>query len=147
MTSKRCFLLLTLGLVVAAFAAEKPPSSGVILLDHDKVAEVFARSGPLLATNNFKILALRRTDPGEVEVHARDTDVFYVLEGSARFVTGGEAIESRKTDPGETRAKSITGGEERSLTKGDVVVVPKGVPHWFKQVSGPFVYFMVKVSD
>jgi hypothetical protein len=40
----------------------------------------------LLATNNFKILALRRNEPGEVEVHDRDTDIFYVLEGSAKFV-------------------------------------------------------------
>src|SRR5579864_4402294 len=107
MTSKRFLPLLATILVLAAIAAEKPPGSGVILLDHAKVAEVFARSGPLLATNNFKILALRRNEPGEVEIHDRDKDIFYVLEGSAKFVTGGAAIEPRKTDPGETRAKSI----------------------------------------
>jgi len=149
MTSKRFLpLLATVTVfVLSVIAAEKPPGSGVILLDHLKVTEAFARSGPLLATNNFKILALRRNEPGEVEVHDRDTDIFYVLEGSAKFVTGGDVIEPRKTDLGETRAKSIAGGEERSLTKGDVVVVPNGVPHWFKEVSGPFLYFMVKVSS
>jgi quercetin dioxygenase-like cupin family protein len=28
--------------------------------------------------------------------------------------------------------------------KGDVVVVPAGVPHWFKEVRGPFLYFVCK---
>jgi pyruvate kinase len=28
--------------------------------------------------------------------------------------------------------------------KGDVVVIPAGVPHWFKEVSGPLTYFVVK---
>lgn len=146
MTSKRFLPLIPAVLILAAVAADKPTRSGVILLDHDKVAEVFAHSGPLLATNNFKVLALRRNQPGEVEVHERDTDIFYVLEGTASFVTGGEINEPRLTEPGETRAKSIAGGEERRLTKGDVVVVPNGVPHWFKQVDSTFLYFMVKVS-
>jgi glc operon protein GlcG len=89
---------------------------------------------------------LRRDAPGEVEVHDRDTDIFYVLEGSANFVTGGTATEPRTTGPGETRAKSITGGEQQRLSKGDIMVIPNGVPHWFKEVTGPFVYYMVKVS-
>jgi quercetin dioxygenase-like cupin family protein len=89
------------------------------------VAAVFAHGGPLLATNNFKVMALRRNEPGEVEVHDRDTDILYVLEGSASLVTGGSAIEPRTTAPGETRAKTIAGGEERRVAKGDVVVIPK----------------------
>ena len=132
--------------LLAGVAADHPSDLGVIHLEHDKVAAMFAKSGPLLATNNFQVLALRRTQPGEVEVHDHDTDIFYVLEGSARFVTGGQATEARKTAPGETRANSIVGGEERQLVKGDVLVVPNGVPHWFKEVSGPFLYFMVKVT-
>lgn len=147
MNSKRFVPLLVAGLVLVAIAADKPSSSGVIHLDHDKVAAVFAKGGPLLTTNQFKILALRRNEPGEVEVHDRDTDIFYVLEGSANFVTGGRVIEPRTTGPGETRAKSIVGGEERRLMKGDVLVIPNGVPHWFKETSGPFLYFVVKVSS
>src|SRR5262249_23969078 len=115
-------------------------------LDHDKVAEVFAKGGPLLATNSFKVLALRRDAPGEVEVHEHDTDVLFVLEGSANVVIGGNATEPKTTALGETRGKTIVGGQERHLTKGDVMIIPNGVPHWFKEVTGPFLYFMVKVS-
>ena|SRR5579859_1723442 len=146
MSSKRFLPILPIVLVLAAIAADKPSSSGVIQLDHDKVAAMFAGGGTLLATNNFKVMALRRTEPGEVEIHASDTDIFYVLEGSANFVTGGKAIEPRTTGPGETRAKSIDRGDERHLVKGDVIIIPNGVPHWFKEVSGPFLYYVVKVS-
>jgi quercetin dioxygenase-like cupin family protein len=147
MNSLRSILLLSGVLALAAVAADKPSDSGVILLDHDNVAAVFAKGGSLLATNNFKVMALRRDKPGEVEIHDRDTDVIYVLEGSANFVTGGEAKESRTTAPGETRAKNIARGEERHLVKGDVVIVPNRVAHWFKEVNGPFLYFVVKVSQ
>jgi mannose-6-phosphate isomerase-like protein (cupin superfamily) len=146
MKSNRVYPILAALFVLAAIAAEKPPRSAVIQLDHEKVASVFAHGGPLLATNNFKVLALRRDGPGEVEVHDIDTDVLYVLEGSATFVTGGTTTEPRQVSPGETRGKTITDGEERHLEKGDVVVIPNGVPHWFKEVRGPFLYFMVKVS-
>jgi glc operon protein GlcG len=146
MNSKRLFFFLVVGLVLATIGADKPAGSGVTLLDHDKVAAVFAHGGPLLATNNFKVLALRREEPGEVEIHDRDTDIFYVLEGSATIVTGGNTTEPKTTTPGETRGKSIIGGEERHLVKGDVMIIPNGVPHWFKAVSGPFLYYMVKVS-
>jgi mannose-6-phosphate isomerase-like protein (cupin superfamily) len=30
---------------------------------------------------------------------------------------------------------------------GDVVVVPNGTPHWFKQVNGPLLYYVVKVRQ
>ncbi|PYJ07765.1 MAG: hypothetical protein DME25_03025, partial [Verrucomicrobia bacterium] len=63
----------------------------------------------------------------------------------ANFVTGGKPVEPRSEGSGETRAKAITGGEERHLTKGDVIVIPNGVPHWFREVNGPFLYYVVKV--
>lgn len=147
MTSKTLLSLVSAGLVLVAIAADKPRDSGVRHWDHDQVAAVFAHGGTLLATNNFKVMALRREQPGEVEIHDRDTDIFYILEGSATFVTGGIADDPKTTTPGEKRAHNITGGEQRHLAKGDVMVIPKGVPHWFKDVSGPFLYYVVKVSD
>jgi len=132
--------------LIAAFAAPAPQKTGVILLDHEQVAAAFAKGAPLLATNNFKVQAGRRVAPGEAEVHDHDTDIFYILEGSATFVTGGKAVEARQVSPGETRAKGLEGGHEQKLVKGDIIIIPNGVPHWFKEVSGPFLYYVVKVS-
>ncbi|MFY9607720.1 MAG: cupin domain-containing protein [Blastocatellia bacterium] len=33
---------------------------------------------------------------------------------------------------------------KRRLRKGDVIIVPAGTPHWFKEVSAPFLYYVVK---
>jgi glc operon protein GlcG len=49
--------------------------------------------------------------------------------------------------PEELRGTGIQGGETRQLVPGEVVVIPNGVPHWFKQVQGPFLYYVVKVRQ
>lgn len=139
--------LLASGISLAGFAADQTGPAPVVHLNHETVAAAFAKGAPLFATNNFKIQAGRRMEPGEVEVHDTDTDIFYILEGSATFVTGGKPVEAKATGPGETRAKSIQGGEERQLTKGDIIVIPNRVPHWFKAVKGPLLYYVVKVAQ
>jgi hypothetical protein len=54
---------------------------------------------PLLETAGYKIHASRREGPGMAEVHVRDTDIVYVLEGTATVVTGGDVMEGRETAP------------------------------------------------
>ena len=137
--------VLTSGLIFRSAAADTP-SSGVIQIDNEKVAAAFAKGGMLLQTNNYKVMAGRRVASGEVEIHEKDTDVFYITEGSATFVTGGTAANQHTVSPGEIRAPQIAGGEEHHLNKGDVIVIPAGVPHQFTAVSGTFLYFVVKVS-
>ncbi len=137
--------VLVSGFIGVAVAADDS-SSGVIQIDGEKVAAAFAKGGPLLQTNNFKVSAGRRVAPGEVEIHEKDTDVFYITEGSATFVTGGTAADQHTVSPGEIRAPKIAGGEEHHLKKGDVIVIPNGVPHQFTAVDGTFLYFVVKVS-
>ena len=80
------------------------------------------------------------------EVHELDTDIIYVLDGTASLVTGGEVVDGKTTAPSEIRGASIRGGESRTLAKGDVLVVPNGTPHWFREVRGPFLYYVVKVT-
>jgi glc operon protein GlcG len=106
----------------------------------DKGAVLFDGKG-----TNYMVHASRREGPGQAEVHEEDTDVIYVLGGSATFVTGGSVVEPRTTAPGEIRGPSIEDGESRRIAKGDVIIVPNGTPHWFKEVDGPVIYYVVKV--
>ncbi len=94
---------------------------------------------------NYTVITGHRDKTGQAEVHAKDTDVIYVVDGTATFVTGGKVVDAKEVSPGETRAASIDGGEPRQVAKGDVIIVPAGVPHWFKTVPGTFNYFVVKV--
>lgn len=114
-------------------------------IDTEDVAEAFAKGAPLLETRGYKIHASRRTAPGMAEVHVVDTDIIYVLDGTATFVTGGSVVDGKTTAQDEIRGKAIAGGDTKLLVKGDVAVVPNGVPHWFKDVNGPFLYYVVKV--
>src|SRR4051794_33432639 len=101
--AKTLLVLLTIGLLPALFAGDSPSKTGVIHLPHEKVAAAFEKGGVLIMSNNFKVQTGHRTSPGEVEIHAKDTDIFYILEGSATFVTGGKPVETRISGPGETR--------------------------------------------
>lgn len=94
---------------------------------------------------NYMVHASRRDGPGMVEVHTKDTDVLYVLKGSATVVTGGAMIDGKPIATDEIRGREITGGETRKLVPGDVMIIPNGVPHWFREVQAPFLYFVVKV--
>ena len=143
---KTLLSILVTALLAADVQAAEMESSPVVQFGHEQVAAAFAKGATLLVTNNFKVMAGRRDAPGAVELHTRDTDVFYILEGSAVFVTGGKGTEMKTAADGEVRGKEIIGGETRKLVKGDVIVIPNGVPHWFKQVDGEFRYFVVKVS-
>ncbi len=97
------------------------------------------------AARNYMVHASHRDKPGVAEVHTLDTDIVYVLEGTATLVTGGKAVDPKTIAPNEIRGKYIEGGETRKLVPGDVVIIPNPVPHWFKEVSTPFNYYVVKV--
>jgi len=144
-TSKAILALAAASLIGLAYAAEQPQA--VIHFGHEKVDAAFAKGGMLIQTNNYKVIAGHRSGPGTVEIHEKDTDVFYIVDGTATFITGGKANEVTEKSPGEFGAKDIAGGDTNHLAKGDVIVIPNKVPHWFTETSVPFLYFVVKVSQ
>jgi mannose-6-phosphate isomerase-like protein (cupin superfamily) len=103
------------------------------------------------------VTVLRRTKPLRAELHKGAVDIWYVVEGGGTLVTGGSLAgpitslpndvkwQPRSTTPNELRAPSISGGDERHISKGDLVVIPPDVPHWVSKVDGEIVYLVVKV--
>jgi glc operon protein GlcG len=141
-------LILATALALAVLAASpKSPSNGVTHLDGARVTAAFVKGMPLIEVENYKVHASHRDGAGMAEVHERDTDIVYVLDGSATLVTGGQVVEGKTTAPEEIRGASIRGGEARPIAKGDVIIIPNGVPHWFKEVPGPINYYVVKVRS
>ena len=139
-----------LGLMLVApprGVAAQADDSRVTTIREERVSAAFVRGAPLIEVADYKIHASRRDGPGIAEVHTRDTDIAYVLEGSATLITGGRAAGLQAVAPEELRGRAIEGGETRELVKGDVVVIPNGVPHWFKEVKAPFLYYVVKVRQ
>jgi glc operon protein GlcG len=129
-------------------ATSGDPAPAVSYWEKNKVDEAFAKGAVLFDGSdgrNYMVHASRREKPGQAEVHTKDADVIYVLQGSATFITGGEAVDGKTIAPDEIRGSSINGGETRKITKGDVIIVPHGVPHQFLEVTDPFLYYVVKV--
>lgn len=132
-------------MTVTAAAALAAGAPSVTYVGHDKVTEALAKGGDLVKAPDLIVLGTHRAGPGQVEVHEKETDVMYVVDGSATFVTGGKVIGGKSTGPGQLRGKEIQGGETHHLSKGDVVVVPAGIPHWFQEVPSSIRYYVVKV--
>ena len=140
-------LTLALGLVFAVAGRAGAQTKDVTYIEGSKTAAAFAKGVPLLEVEDYKVHASRRTAPGMAEIHERDTDIIYVLEGTATFVTGGHVIDGKMTANEEIRGASIDGGNTVRLARGDFIVVPAGTPHWFKEVGGTLLYYVVKVPN
>lgn len=126
-------------------AANGAPSSPVSYFNHGTVEAAFAKGAVLFdGSEKYMVHASRRDKPGQAEVHTKDADIIYVLDGTATFVTGGTAVDAKTTAADEIRGTEIAGGDTRLISKGDVIIVPAGTPHWFKEVSNPFLYYVVK---
>lgn len=124
-------------------AFEKP--TPVKFFEKSTVDAAFAKGDVLFAGDEpYMVHASRREKPGMAEIHTKDADIVYVLDGTATLVTGGTAVHTKTLAPDEIRGSEIQGGDSRELKKGDVIIVPAGVPHWFKEVSNPFLYYVVK---
>ena len=141
---KRFIIATALIALTAAWIGAQAPST-VTYKDHDAVAAAIANGGQLASGPDFAISVAKRTGPGQVEVHDKETDTFYVLDGEATFVTGGTMIGGRVSRPNQQLGTDIQGGQTHHLTKGDVIAIPAGTPHWFKEVTKPITYYMVKV--
>lgn len=140
------FAILALTVVATLPVIGSGPDDRVTYIAAEKTAAAFAKGEPLIETDAYKVHASRREGPGMAEVHARDTDIIYVLDGGATVVTGGRVIDGKETAKDEVRGSRIEGGAERTLAKGDVFIVPNGVPHWFRDVQAPLLYYVVKVT-
>jgi len=135
--------LVAIGALAAAQGG--PSASGVIFVDGQAVAAALAKGGPLVTRPDLLVSGSHRDKGGQVEVHDKETDVLYIVDGEATFVTGGKMVGGKSSRPDQWLGTDITGGETRKLVKGDVIVVPAGVPHWFKEVPKSVSYYVVKV--
>jgi mannose-6-phosphate isomerase-like protein (cupin superfamily) len=132
-------------LVLCALLTAADAPTAVTYVSHDKVAAALAKGGPMVTASNLIVQGGHRDKTGQVEVHEKETDVIYVQDGEATFVTGGKMIGGKLSKPGQYLGTEIQGGETHHLTKGDAIVVQAGTPHWFKEVPGTISYFVVKV--
>ena len=97
--------------------------------------------------NSFTMIALRGKNGG-AEVHEDYADFFFVIQGSAKLLSGGKVQDGKTVSPGEIRGKSVLNGVETALNQGDIVHIPATVPHQLLlPEGGTFLYFVIKVKE
>lgn len=85
-------------------------------------------------------------DTAEAESHDDSDDVYYILDGSAQLTLGGKLENPRQAMPGEWRSSKIVGGQTFEITKGDLIIVPRGTPHHRVNTKGKeFSLILIKV--
>jgi mannose-6-phosphate isomerase-like protein (cupin superfamily) len=148
--------LLPLLMLVPMFAADPP---GVVVWKASdmkakekeligKMSDKKMASATLETFGNHSTMLAHREGDGEVEVHEKMADVFFIESGEATLILGGTVVGGHPSAPGEIRGTSITGGEKKTIGAGDAVHIPAKVPHQMLVANGKKVtYFVVKVEE
>ena len=126
----------------AAIPREATDDQAVVLKGSDLQSALAAlRSGELASGRIleggevFSVTMLHRTAP-TATIHGTLSDLYVVQEGSATLVTGGSLVDPRPANrPGDQRGSAIRGGNERVIGPGDVVFIPPGMAHGFRDFA------------
>ena len=113
-------------------------------INHDKVAAAFVKGARIIEDDALIVIANRGMQRGS-EMHDGTNHVFIIVDGEAEFITGGTMIDPKVISPGQTRGSGIEGGTMHHLSKGDVITIPAGTPHQWKDTSktGSICYYAV----
>jgi len=100
-------------------------------------------TAPVKLADHYRINIVRRTTGQGAIAHPDGTEVHHIIEGTATFVTGGTIVRPGSGN-GRGGTATIEGGVSRRVGKGDVILVPAGTPHWYKDLEGSITYLEVR---
>ena len=174
---KIIFQFITAIAIVApvAISATSEPSSEAELLTAAAISQVIKAMPPNAAldqplrtidggTANVGLFIVHRPqepDQGctiehDTLVNDRTTSIFRVLDGAGTLVTGGKLTNPEPLSPDDpdlklvgsgSRGKGIQNGQSHRIRKGDVVIIPAGVPHGFSAIEKSITYEVVRVDS
>lgn len=152
--------LLTFALVAASFAQTKEtprvpstPARPFVVMPAQSVADLERKlqtenkAEDLIGGQGMQTRVAIQHDQSRptaaAELHDASDDVYYVLDGTATLVLGGRLDAPREIEPGEWRSPTINGGQTFQITKGDLIVVPRGTPH--QRTGKDFSMILIKI--
>ena len=133
----------------ATTPAPPPGSAGIYKSDAELTAAlkraIAAANGnqsnsPIANTDQYRINIVHREKAAGALAHEGNTELHYIIEGTGIVVTGGTIFRGS----GGANNATIEGGETHAVKKGDVILVPAGSAHWYKEVTTPITYLEVR---
>lgn len=91
----------------------------------------------LLSLPPYRVGLEYRTAKGIASVHKSEGEFMYVLDGAGVVVAGGTVVNPRDLGA-NIDGDAIQGGTDIAMKKGDIIFVPKGLPH-LARTDGTFV--------
>jgi mannose-6-phosphate isomerase-like protein (cupin superfamily) len=140
------------GTAAATTSAAPPGSAGIYKSDAELTVTlkkaIAAANGnqsasPIANTDQYRINIVHREKAAGALAHEGNTEVHYIIEGMGIVVTGGTIVRG----PGGINSATIEGGETHAVKKGDVILVPSGSAHWYKEVTTPITYLEVRFVE
>jgi hypothetical protein len=153
---KRLIVLFTLaGAASAVWAADenlptvyKSAAELMATLAKNAQAKSDQATSPIANEDHYRINIVRRGSAGTAMAHAtgpaKGSEVHYIIDGAATVVTGGTLVRTPGASTKGAGGVTIEGGESRRVAKGDVIFIPAGTPHWYKEVEGSVTYLEVR---
>jgi mannose-6-phosphate isomerase-like protein (cupin superfamily) len=98
----------------------------------------------------FGVFRPKDTPPSATVHQTNVTETYYMLEGAGVLVTGGTLRKPAAPRPStlgdwtDVGGDGIDGGMSRRIVKGDVVIIPGGVPHGWASLEGDISYLIVR---
>jgi hypothetical protein len=89
-------------------------------------------------------------------VNDNTTSIFLILQGAGTLVTGGTLTNPTPLSSDDpdlklvgkgNRGSGIRNGQSRHIAKGDIVVIPTGVPHGFSAIDKSITYEVIRVDS
>jgi mannose-6-phosphate isomerase-like protein (cupin superfamily) len=144
---------LALLFVSSAVFAQQPaaPAAGRTMVSAADVAALIAKARvdrkegqallpqSMIRLDPYNVSLEYRASVGTASVHETEAELFYIVDGSAMLVTGGKLRNENRTNAANLSGSGIDGGVSRHVAKGDFIMVPEGVPHWFSSIDGTVV--------
>jgi mannose-6-phosphate isomerase-like protein (cupin superfamily) len=153
--------LATCGALFTFSLSAQPPMAATDITAAD--VQAFVRALPRDSTNDRPI---RVVDAGGYKVgiyavfrpsgstgaavahETKITEVYEIMEGAGTLVTGGTIVDAKKQKGGigfaNLSGPRIEGGTSRRVSKGDIIIIPGHVPHWWSHLEGDVTYLIVR---
>jgi mannose-6-phosphate isomerase-like protein (cupin superfamily) len=97
------------------------------------------RSQPIVGFAPYTATLESRAAVAGAAAHDTEAELFYVVDRAGTMVTAGALTMETRPTANNRAGTGIQGGESRHVAKGDFMLVPPGVPHWFSAIDGALV--------
>jgi mannose-6-phosphate isomerase-like protein (cupin superfamily) len=144
-------LILAIGLATVSSRADAPQAATYKAETDVLRALVAGRAtpdmltSPISITDRHRINIVRRTKAAGAVAHDGFAELHHIVEGSGTLVTGGTIL--RPAAGSGTGIATIQNGVSKRVNKGDVILIPAGLPHWYMDLDGPITYLEVRWEE